>query len=362
VKRNTAASAEAKKSGGTLVFSKAEWEGSSDVLAQNVLLSSGYQHYPVPAAPSRRRTTLLRRLSLSLTRLPFDFCTGTVCTQSNDCYRDSSRAIGSHSRRLYPFLDISSHGLTCVTSLMLPLPHAIASVHINLRKMHFQASSSSLSSESQMTPRAFCVPGVVFLLAATVLLVITSVSLPYLPAIDFVRSHVESGNVAVANGQGVVTSSSISQLRVSSLVSDASGWSLTAGRLHSLDCGLTVPSNHPPEIVIAVRLDMLTPSVFETAAQTTRSPSRLVGLEAWRFTQLVRHKKGHICGSCAGPLTRYSPQLPSCRSLLSSSLSPPTLRSPSSLPSHRSSPPPSPSSHSLSISPSSRSSRVGSEV
>jgi len=70
-----------------------------------------------------------------------------------------------------------------------------------------------------MTPRAFCIPGVVFLLAATVLLVITSVSLPYLPAIDFVRSHVESGNVAVANAQGVVTSSSISQLRVSSLVS-----------------------------------------------------------------------------------------------------------------------------------------------
>jgi len=39
------------------------------------------------------------------------------------------------------------------------------------------------------------------------------VSLPYLPAIDFVRSHVESGNVAVANGQGAITSTSISQLR-----------------------------------------------------------------------------------------------------------------------------------------------------
>ena len=250
----------------------------------------------------------------------------------------------------------------CDVTSCFPPPHAIGSVRINLRQMHFQVSSSSLSSESQMTSRAFCIPGVIFLLAATVLLIITSVSLPYLPAIDFVRSHVESGNVAVANGQGVVTSSSISQLRVSSLVSDASGWSLTAGRLHSLDCGPTVPSNHPPEIVIAVRLDMPTPSVSKTAAQTTRSPLRLVGLEAWRFTQSVRHKKDHICGSCAGPLTRYSPQLPSCRSLLFSSLSPPTLRSPFSLPSYRSSPPPSPSSHSLSISPSSRSSRIGSEI
>ncbi|KAF9791956.1 pali-domain-containing protein [Thelephora terrestris] len=66
------------------------------------------------------------------------------------------------------------------------------------------------------TSRAFCVPGVFFLLAATVLLIITSVSLPFLPAIDFVRAHVQSGNVGVANTQGIATSSSISQLKVSS--------------------------------------------------------------------------------------------------------------------------------------------------
>ena len=142
-----------------------------------------------------------------------------------------------------------------------------------------------------MTSRAFCVPGVLFLLAATVLLVITSVSLPYLPVIDFVRCHVESGNVAVADTQGTVTSTSISQLKVSDLVPDASGWTLTGGRLHSLDYGLTVPSKHLPEIVIVVPLDTLTASVFGTAAQTTRSPSNLVGLEAWLFTQSVRHRR-----------------------------------------------------------------------
>lgn len=69
-----------------------------------------------------------------------------------------------------------------------------------------------------MSSRVFCIPGVIFLLAATVLLLITSVSLPYLPAIDFVRTHVNSGNVGVANAQGSTTSSSINQLRVSGLV------------------------------------------------------------------------------------------------------------------------------------------------
>jgi len=64
-----------------------------------------------------------------------------------------------------------------------------------------------------MSSRAFCIPGVIFLLAATVLLLITSISLPYLPAIDFVRAHVNSGNVGVANAQGNTASSSISQLR-----------------------------------------------------------------------------------------------------------------------------------------------------
>ena len=74
-----------------------------------------------------------------------------------------------------------------------------------------------------MSSRVFCIPGIIFLLAATVLLIITSISLPFLPAIDFVRAHVESGNIGVANAQGNTTSSSISQLRVSGLVFDASG-------------------------------------------------------------------------------------------------------------------------------------------
>ena len=78
-----------------------------------------------------------------------------------------------------------------------------------------------------MSSRAFCVPGVLFLLAATVLLVITSVSLPFLPAIDFVRAHVQSGNIGVANTQGVTTSTTISQLKVSNSVSHEPGWPLT---------------------------------------------------------------------------------------------------------------------------------------
>lgn len=55
----------------------------SDLFAQSALPLSGCRYYPVPAAPSRRRKTLLRRLFLFLTRLPFDFCTGTVCIQSS---------------------------------------------------------------------------------------------------------------------------------------------------------------------------------------------------------------------------------------------------------------------------------------
>jgi hypothetical protein len=64
-----------------------------------------------------------------------------------------------------------------------------------------------------------------------VLLIITSISLPYLPAIDFVRAHVKSGNVGVANAQGNIASTTISQLKVSGLVFDASGWPLTGVRV-----------------------------------------------------------------------------------------------------------------------------------
>ncbi|KAF9007000.1 pali-domain-containing protein [Cyathus striatus] len=38
-------------------------------------------------------------------------------------------------------------------------------------------------------PRAFCIPGAFFLFCAFVLLFITSISLPYLPALDFARTH-----------------------------------------------------------------------------------------------------------------------------------------------------------------------------
>ena len=119
-----------------------------------------------------------------------------------------------------PDSDPDSHGLTCVTSRD-GSTHAVSSVCINSRTMHFQASSSSLSSgsyKSNMTSRALFIPGTIFLLAATILLIITSISLPYLPAIDFVRTHVESGNIGVTNSDGTITSSSVSQLKVSYLV------------------------------------------------------------------------------------------------------------------------------------------------
>lgn len=77
VKRNTAASAEAKKSGRTLAFIGVP-ERSFNPLFQNVSPLSVCRHYPVPVAPYRRRRTLLRRLSPFLMRLPSDFCTGTV--------------------------------------------------------------------------------------------------------------------------------------------------------------------------------------------------------------------------------------------------------------------------------------------
>ena len=184
--------------------------------------------------------------------------------------------------------------------------------------MHFGASSSSLSSESHiaMASRAFCIPGVLFLLAATVLLLITSVSLPYLPAVDFVRTHVKSGNVAV----GTTTSSSVSQLRVSNLVSDASGSSLTGGRMHSLDCGLTVPLNLG--VAIVAPPDTLTASLFEMAPP--QLPSDLVGLEAWLFIQLVRHQAFISSGLVRASHTFLPSQQPPSHSSLFSSLSPPT--------------------------------------
>lgn len=51
--------------------------------------------------------------------------------------------------------------------------------------------------------RAFCIPGVFFLLAAFVLSFLTSISLPYLPALDITRTHFGSG--AVQSGQKGMT-------------------------------------------------------------------------------------------------------------------------------------------------------------
>ncbi|CAK5271427.1 unnamed protein product [Mycena citricolor] len=51
--------------------------------------------------------------------------------------------------------------------------------------------------------RAFCIPGIVFLLCALVLSVIVSISLPFLPAIDFVRVKFASGVTAATNGDAM---------------------------------------------------------------------------------------------------------------------------------------------------------------
>jgi hypothetical protein len=61
-----------------------------------------------------------------------------------------------------------------------------------------------------MVSRAYTIPGVILLLAATGLLIVASVSLPALPALDIVRVQVKNGTVFVGN---VLNSPSISQLR-----------------------------------------------------------------------------------------------------------------------------------------------------
>jgi hypothetical protein len=56
--------------------------------------------------------------------------------------------------------------------------------------------------------RMFCIPGATILFGAFVLNLIVSISLPFLPALDFTRTHFQQ--VASGNGQN-----SISQIRVS---------------------------------------------------------------------------------------------------------------------------------------------------
>ena len=58
-------------------------------------------------------------------------------------------------------------------------------------------------------PRAFHIPGVFFLFCAFALLFLVSISLPFLPALDFARVHFE-GSPSTSNGnEGALT-----QLRV----------------------------------------------------------------------------------------------------------------------------------------------------
>ena len=50
-------------------------------------------------------------------------------------------------------------------------------------------------------PRSFCIPGIIFLFAAFVLLVIVSINLPYLTALDFARVHSTSDATAISGKQ-----------------------------------------------------------------------------------------------------------------------------------------------------------------
>lgn len=56
--------------------------------------------------------------------------------------------------------------------------------------------------------RLFCVPGVAFLLSATVLLILVSISLPFLPALDITRAR-------FATNLSTQEAGSVSQIRVS---------------------------------------------------------------------------------------------------------------------------------------------------
>ncbi|KAF9040079.1 pali-domain-containing protein [Panaeolus papilionaceus] len=47
-----------------------------------------------------------------------------------------------------------------------------------------------------MVSRAFCIPGVIFLVAAFLLNIITSISLPFLPAVDIARTHFPNADVS----------------------------------------------------------------------------------------------------------------------------------------------------------------------
>ncbi|KAJ6476290.1 hypothetical protein C8R45DRAFT_1009497 [Mycena sanguinolenta] len=48
--------------------------------------------------------------------------------------------------------------------------------------------------------RVFCIPGIIFLTCALVLSILVSISLPFLPALDFVRVHFDSGVATSGDG------------------------------------------------------------------------------------------------------------------------------------------------------------------
>lgn len=51
--------------------------------------------------------------------------------------------------------------------------------------------------------RAFCIPGIIFLVAAFVLSFLTSISLPFLTGLDITRTHFGNG-VIQSESQGMV--------------------------------------------------------------------------------------------------------------------------------------------------------------
>lgn len=51
--------------------------------------------------------------------------------------------------------------------------------------------------------RAFCIPGIIFLVCALVLNFLVSVSLPYLPALDIARTHYRGGGLTQQGQPGI---------------------------------------------------------------------------------------------------------------------------------------------------------------
>ncbi|EJD04854.1 pali-domain-containing protein [Fomitiporia mediterranea MF3/22] len=88
--------------------------------------------------------------------------------------------------------------------------------------------------------RKFCIPGIIFLTAALVLLIIVSISLPFFSAMDFVRVHF-GNSITATFGEG------ISQLRFgiwSFCFYDASNGNRTCSpKHHAYSVGIRSPTN-----------------------------------------------------------------------------------------------------------------------